>query len=272
MTTFSGDVFFRQNEMCWRSAGFCVNSFMCYRKHGNSFQLVAKTWRRPSSPFEHGVFLVVFPFWTEGIKRIPQWPSFEESFWDTEMLSITGYSWHIFGIDITDSYFEYCERNKHFTSGTSSYLECELFPFLNGIYDNESYKKAMISINRHSRIFEEIILLETSKSGNLNPVREWLEIVKNIDAESVEPVAKSIYTFKDAEFFKKWNWNSFEEALEDAEAVIKKTHKLFYGKLIQAVDTNQFDWVYDFYIEAQKKAIVFFKKYFNLEFELEEKG
>lgn len=252
------DSFFRQYDGLFAKAGFQRKEFFYYRKYGNSFQCIA-VGRGVPDMLNHEIFFVVFPFWTEGLRRISAWPSFEEAYLHPELLVGPILGWPSYGIEITADFYD-CGKNN------------ELLPFFNKIDDNESYKEAMESLNRHCRVFEEIILLESLKAGSMEPAVKWLETAEKHDALSIKSVAESVYSPRDdreINYYKTWGLNSFDDALDDARRAVKRTHDMFYGKLIRAVQTNDCKWVKDLYAEEQRKAAAFFKKYFDLDFEIE---
>ncbi len=106
----------------------------------------------------------------------------------------------------------------------------------------------------------------------MEPAVKWLGSAEKRDAMSIKAVAESVYSPKDdseAAYFKAWGLDSFDDALDDAKKAVKRTHDMFYGKLLKAVQTNDCEWVKELYMAEQRRAIEFFKKHFNIEYEIE---
>lgn len=270
------DAIIQQNDDSLINSGFVRGPFYYYRKKGNSFQCI--TVGRGKSYNSNGLFLVIFPFWTACLRRISPWPSFIEAFINPEIFANSQINWPSYYIEITKSFWDYCDiikDNSSFKYGANNFInfvESKMLPFMDGIHDDISYKNAMISINRHCRVFEEIILLECVKLNNIAPAKHWLALMDQIDSKSTKKIAELVYSPRDKrdfEYYKAWGWNSFNDAYKDAEAVIKITRKLFYGKLINSIDSNDYNWIKHVFAEAQNKSRDFFYNYFNLEFEQE---
>ncbi|MBP5313088.1 MAG: hypothetical protein J6112_09690 [Clostridia bacterium] len=271
MFLINSEAFFRQYEDLFIKCGFQRKAFFFYRKHGNSFQCITVGRGCPDT-IDHEIFLVVFPFWTGGLRRISAWPSFEEAYLHPELFRGSTLGWPSYGIEITGDFYD-CGESKDYNDAGFSFFEKELLPFLNGINDNNSFKEAMASLNRHSRVFEELILLESLKEGSLDSAEKWLESAKKRDAMSIKAVAESVYSPKndfEINYYKSWGLNSFDDALDDAKKAVKRTHDMFYGKLIQAVQAKDCKWVKELYPEEQRKAVAFFKDNFNIEYEIEQ--
>ncbi len=262
--------FFRQYDDSFAKAGFQRKSFYYYRKHGSIFQCIA-VGRGTRNMLNHEIFLIVLPFWTEGLRRISAWPSFEEAYLHPELFDGSTLGWPSYGIEITGNFYDSGVNIDYHNHGFS-FFEKELIPFLDKINDNKSFKEAMLKLNRQCRVFEELILLESFKAENMESVRNWLKAAEKSDAMSIKAVAESVYSPKDdfeINYFKSWGLNSFDDALDDAKKAVKRTHDIFYGKLIRAIQTNDCKWVKDLFLEEQRKAAIFFKDYFDIRFETE---
>ncbi len=253
-------------------AGFNRGTHYYYRKNGSVFQCVS-IGRGREDYYDDEVFLVLFPFWTARLSRIDAWPSFENAFIHQELFKYGQINWPNYGINISNEVYSYSGAKRVYETGEPQginaqilipYAQDKLIPFLNTVYDENSFKNNMININRHCRVFEELILQECLNANSIVPARKWLDEMNTIDSASELSLAEDMFNNKVC--LEQFGFRSFEDVYNIAKYAVKTTHSFFWGKLIKAVESGDYKWIAPVISIEQEESNSFYEKYFNMRF------
>lgn len=256
------------------AAGFRRGTHYYFRKNGCVFQCVS-LGRGRFDCYDDEIFVVIFPFWTVRLSRIEAWPSFEKAFTNQELFKHGLINWPNYGINISNEVYSYSGSERFSEIGEPQdivapvlipYVQDKLIPFLDPIVDEDSFKNSMIRLNRHCRVFEEIILQECLKTSSIEPARKWLNEMTAIDLESERAIAEAFFNSNTSDYLEQYGFRSFEDVYNEVKDAVKITKKTFFGKLIEAVETGDYQWIEQFITIEKKESNAFFENFFSIRF------
>ena len=124
----------------------------------------------------------------------------------------------------------------------------------------------MISLNRHCRVFEEIILQDCLKVNSIEPARKWLDEMSIIDSASALSIAETFFNQYTKTYLEKLGFHTFEDVYNEVKNAVNETNRIFFLKLINAVETGDYKWIAPVISIEQEKSNTFFERYFNIRF------